>query len=215
MITLLLTLTFTPLIPIYTTIKPILERFLQIPLHCFLGSISSNKDNDCCPSSPRCTDLLSNITPSIFYKDTLARFYDPRYEPAFSNPKILHPDHEVVTANPAPGDGESRPVYPGSTSYSDTKPERVTGIAYEDYLTFLDNSASGSGITRWESEVRAFARYKKRYHEYLHEIASVKGMSVERAWEEIESRRWRWGLEESRAREGGYRKERRCAIHIV
>ncbi|KAL4760253.1 uncharacterized protein BDW70DRAFT_69217 [Aspergillus foveolatus] len=215
MLTLILTLTFTLLIPICTTMKHILERLLQIPLRCFLGSISSNKDNDRCPSSHRCTHLLSKITPYIFYKDTLARFYDPRYEPAFSNPKILHPDHEAVTANPAPGDGESRPVSPGSTSYSDTKTERVTGIAYEDYLTFLDNSASGSGISRRESEVRAFARYKQCYHEYLHEIASVKGMSVERAWEEIESRRWRWGLEENRVKRNGYRKERRCAIHIV
>jgi hypothetical protein len=176
--TLILTLTFTLLIPIYTTMKPTLERLLQIPLRCFLGSISSNRDNNCCPSSHRCTHLLSNITPSIFYKDTAARFYDPRYEPAFSSPKILHPDHEAVTANPAPGDGESMPVSPGSSSYSDTKPERVTGIAYEDYLTFLDNSTSGSGISRREREVRAFSRYRKRYHEYLHEIASVKGTSV-------------------------------------
>ncbi|KAL4734059.1 hypothetical protein BDV11DRAFT_209701 [Aspergillus similis] len=156
--------------------NPGLKGLLQIPLRYLPGSISSNsnnKDNNCCPTSRECTLLISDITPFIFYKDSLARFYDPRYEPAFSNPKILHPDHEAETAKPAPGDGGSRPVSLGSSSYSDTKPERVPGIAYEDYLTFLENSASGSGISRRENEVRAFARYKKRYHEYLHEIASM------------------------------------------
>ncbi|KAL4753790.1 hypothetical protein BDW72DRAFT_13496 [Aspergillus terricola var. indicus] len=215
MLTLILTLTLTVLIPIYPTTKLTLERFLPIPLRYLPGSISTNKDSNCCPTSRECIHLISNINPSIFYKDTLARFYDPRYEPAFSNPEILHPDHEAERANPAPGDRESRFVSPSSSSDSDTKSERGPGIAHEDYLTFLDNSASGSDISRRESEVRAFARYKKRYHEYLHEIALVKGMSIERAWEEIECRRWRWGLEDKRVRRGGYRKERRCAIHIV
>ncbi|KAL4974345.1 hypothetical protein BDW66DRAFT_90373 [Aspergillus desertorum] len=214
MLAFILTLTLTvTLLIIYPATKPALKRLL-IPLRHRLDHISSHMDNNRCPTPRQCTRLLANITPSIFYRDTLARFYDPRYEPSFSDPRILHPDHEAGMADAAPPDGESTPASPISSSCLDIEAERAPGIAYEDYLTFLDNSASGSGMCRRENETRAFARYKKRYHEYLHDLAMARGMSIERAWEEIESRRWRWGLEEKRVRRGEYR-ERRGAIHIV
>lgn len=76
------------------------------------------------------------------------------------------------------------------------------------------NVTISTPFSRGEQGRSGFARYKRDFHAYLHNVAFERWVSVPQAVDEMEIRRWRWRLEMQRIRGEliGSARERRGAI---
>ncbi|KAL4787816.1 hypothetical protein BJX76DRAFT_353856 [Aspergillus varians] len=169
-----------------------------------------------CTSTETCASLLGTVTLSLFYSDIRDCIYDPQHNPPFfQNIHQLDLNEVARPAYPRSGPG-SRGISPRSVpqpgddatlslnSAREPVPEiiitRMPSQALQDYLYSSENGIRMTGEER-EEEARMFAQYKMHYHDYVHDLALIQGISISRAWDEIDVRRWRRGLEEIRARE--------------
>lgn len=188
---------------------------------------STDHDDFTCTSAETCKLILKDAaTLSLFHSDVRTGIYDPRFSPPFFNNDYFLTMEASFTTSKSTSD--SRSISPASVPLPDpAAPTLVSNSVYEheyeqeqeqeqapeltatmaaipsqtleDYLGSRENDVDWD---REREEASTFAQYRVDCHGYLHGLAMAEGISLDRAWDEMQIRRWRWGLLEGQAKGG-------------
>lgn len=184
---------------------------------------STDHDDFTCTSAETCKYILRDAaTLYLFHSDVRSCIYDPRFSPPFFNNDYFLTMDTPSTASRSTSD--SRSISPASVPLPDpAAPTLASNSEYEHeyeqeqeeapeltatmaakYSQTLENylGSSENDVDRdsEREEASTFAQYRVDCHDYLHGLAMAKGISLDRAWDEMQVRRWRWGLLERQAK---------------
>lgn len=182
---------------------------------------STVHDDFVCTSPETCELLLRDAaTLSLFHSDIRTCIYDPQSSPPFFNNDLFLTTDLPSTSSRSPP--SSRSISPASVPLLDPAaptpaldpayeheheqqqapalPATTAAMSSQTFEDYRDSNENHAGWVSKREEASMFAQYRMDCHDYLHDLAVVQGISLDRAWDEMQVRRWRWGLLERQAK---------------
>ncbi|OJJ55273.1 hypothetical protein ASPSYDRAFT_454461 [Aspergillus sydowii CBS 593.65] len=182
---------------------------------------SIDYDYFACTSADTCQFFLRGaVIPALFHSDVRACIYDPPSCPSFFNNDYFQamdapstsprstPGSRSISPASIPSPDPAAPTLASNPTYEHEQeeerapalPATIAAISSQTFGDHLDSSENYAGWISEREEASVFAQYRMDCHDYLHALAVAQGIPLDRAWDEMQVRRWRWGLLERQAK---------------